>query len=171
MIDKAPNERHPPVKEEDMNRRIASGLLLAAFLSAGMLGRPGAAFSQRDDRNPGAIEEKQYQGVSYMSGGIGEGEREALRQLEKNYNLKIVYALAEGNYLALVDTVVKDAQGKTVLATTAQGPWLYARLEAGRYTITATTLQGQTQEKPVQVQPQGRQEVTMTWKRDQTDSR
>lgn len=154
-----------------MSRGMITSLILAAFLFAGTLLAPGAAFSQEEGRLPIPIEEKEYQGVSFMSGGIGEGEREALRQLEKNYNLKVIYALAEGNYLALVDTVVKDAQGKTVLEATAQGPWLYAKLPAGSYAITATTTQGQTQEKQVRLPQQGRREVTFTWQRGKVNSR
>lgn len=154
-----------------MNRSFVTGLTLAAFLFAGILLAPGAAFSQKSDRLPGPVQEKEYQGVPYMSGGIGEGERETLRQLETKYNLKVIYALAEGNYLALVDTVVKDSQGKTVLEATAEGPWLYAKLPAGNYTITAKTLQGQTQEKKVRIPEQGRQEVTFTWQREQANGR
>jgi hypothetical protein len=154
-----------------MNRSFVSGLTLAAFLLAGLLFAPGSAFSQKEDRLPRQVQEKEYQGVPYMSGGIGEGEREALRQLETKYNLKVVYAVAQGNYLALVDTVVKDSRGRTILQATADGPWLYAKLPADTYTVTATTLQGETQEKQVRIPQQGRQEVTFTWQRGSVESR
>jgi hypothetical protein len=154
-----------PVKEENMKRKFVIGPTLAALLFVGMLLAPVAAFSQNGDRLPSPLQEKEYQGVPYISGGVGEGERGALRQLQTKYNLKVEYSVRQGNYLALVDTVIKNAQGKTVLDATAQGPWLYAKLPAGKYTIKATTLRGKTQELQVEIPQQGLREITFTWKR------
>ncbi|MDA8163538.1 MAG: hypothetical protein M0017_00705 [Desulfobacteraceae bacterium] len=150
-----------------MNRSFASGLTLAAVLFAGMLLAPAGAFSLEQAQHPAAPQEEEYQGVPYVSGGIGEGQREAMEQQASKYNLKIIYALAQGNYLALVDTTIKDPQGKTVLQTTAQGPWLFAKLPAGTYTVSAKTLQDETQEKKVKIPAEGREQVTFVWRRGQ----
>ena len=105
-------------------------------------------------------------GIPYMSGGIGLGERKDLRQMEKKYNLKLVFALDDGKYLALVDVLIEDASGNKLLEATSQGPWFYAKLPEGTYSVTATTMQGKTKKRQVQVGRQDRKEVTFTWPRE-----
>lgn len=148
-----------------MNRRLLIGPALAAFLTVSMLLVPGAAFSQTGDQLSNPIAGKEYHGTPYTSGGIGVGERAALQKEASKYNLKLVYAVKQGNYLALVDTVIKNARGETVLKATAQGPWLFAKLPPGQYTITATTLEGKTQAQPVEIPQHGQREIIFTWVR------
>ena len=78
------------------------------------------------------------QEVTVLAGGIGDDELLALRAREKEFNLKLVFALVQGNYLADVDVVVVDQRGATILERPNTGPILLARLPAGEYTITVT---------------------------------
>jgi hypothetical protein len=54
------------------------------------------------------------------------------------HNLKMVFALDSGNYLADVAVKVRDANGRTVIDGVSDGPWLYAKLPPGNYTASAT---------------------------------
>ena len=76
--------------------------------------------------------------IPHVSGGIGIAEQEGLRAREKDYNLKLVFTLVEGNYLADVGVQVKDAAGETLVEHLAGGPFFLARLSPGRYTVSAT---------------------------------
>ncbi|MGQ0751570.1 MAG: T9SS type A sorting domain-containing protein, partial [Betaproteobacteria bacterium] len=78
------------------------------------------------------------QGVSFVSGGIGENSVTALKAREREFNLKLVFTLNEGNYLADVGVRITDAAGKLVIEHVTDGPIFMARLPAGAYTMQAT---------------------------------
>jgi hypothetical protein len=78
-------------------------------------------------------------GVSAVAGGVGINARDMLSsQADPDHNVKMVFSLNTGNYLANVDVKVKNAQGQTVLQGVSEGPWVYAKLPPGQYTTTAT---------------------------------
>jgi hypothetical protein len=105
---------------------------------------------------------KDYEGILYVSGGIGLDEREAMSAIASEYNLKIVFALKEGNYLADASVLIKNAQGRTVLDAVSDGPWFYARLPAGQYAVTATMMEKANTEK-VQLKPAGQSVLHFYW--------
>ncbi len=76
--------------------------------------------------------------VPLVSGGIGADSVAELRAKEWQYNVKLVFSLIEGNYVADVNVVLKDAAGRVIAEHFAEGPIFMARLPAGRYTATAT---------------------------------
>ena len=88
--------------------------------------------------------------VSFVSGGVGESSIAALKAREREFNLKVVLTLTEGNYLADVGVRVTDASGKTVIEHVTDGPIFMARLPRGSYTVTAT-YNGKTQTRKVTV--------------------
>ena len=90
---------------------------------------------------PGLAQQEQVLsrgGVSYLSGGVGITSHDRLKAREKEFNLKLVFTLVEGNYLANVSVAVKGAAGKSVVEHFADGPIFMARLPAGAYTVSAT---------------------------------
>jgi hypothetical protein len=76
--------------------------------------------------------------VEVISGGVGEDELAALAAREKEFNLKLVFSVVQGNYLADVNVTVTDAKGNRVIERAADGPLVLARLPAGEYSATAT---------------------------------
>ncbi|HYC46558.1 MAG TPA: hypothetical protein VED01_13885 [Burkholderiales bacterium] len=77
--------------------------------------------------------------VDAVAGGVGINARARLSsEARPDHNVKMVFALNTGNYVADVQVKVKDASGRTVIDGVANGPWLYARLPAGSYTAVAT---------------------------------
>lgn len=95
-----------------------------------------------------------------VSGGIGVNAREELAAKARDYPLKLVFALASREYLSDVD--VEIAGGGRKLTHRAEGPWLFARLPAGQYTIRAT-FNGNTQTKIVAVGAKGQKVVNFLW--------
>jgi hypothetical protein len=75
--------------------------------------------------------------VSYISGGIGEDEKDAMRLMVKQYNLRMAFATTAGEYLPDIKVTVQDSKGKVVLDTLSEGPCLLAAVPAGTYKITA----------------------------------
>ena len=71
----------------------------------------------------------------YISGGIGFGEREALKAIaaREKMNLKLVFAERSRAYLSAVPVTIKDSAGTVVLKVTTDGPWLFVHLPAGEY--------------------------------------
>jgi hypothetical protein len=76
--------------------------------------------------------------VPAISGGVSLNARDSLRTQERDANVKFVFALNTGNYVADVHVKVTDSKGKVVIDDTSNGPWMLAKLPAGSYTATAT---------------------------------
>ena len=88
--------------------------------------------------------------ANFVSGGVGISSQEELKSREREFNLKLVFTLTEGNYVADVDVVIRDASGRTVIAHGAPGPLLMARLPRGTYTVDAT-YEGRMQSRKVSI--------------------
>ena len=99
--------------------------------------------------------------VAAVSGGVTEEERDQLAAIARDYNLKVVLATRSGAYLADVAVVVRDASGNPVLGTKADGPWVLARLPAGRYSVEGSA-NGATVRKSVAVGA-GQTRVDLRW--------
>lgn len=80
----------------------------------------------------------EYKGIYYISGGIGLDERERLTSIGKNYSLKLVFAVKSREYLADVRVKILDKSGKKVLDAVSEGPWFYADLPTGKYTVSVS---------------------------------
>jgi hypothetical protein len=79
------------------------------------------------------------QGASFVSGGVGVGERNALERRKHDFNLRVVTAAkGSGAFLAGATVKITDRSGRTVLESTLDGPWLLVGLEPGEYTVVAS---------------------------------
>ncbi|CAG2155298.1 carboxypeptidase-like regulatory domain-containing protein [Cupriavidus numazuensis] len=97
-------------------------------------------------------------GIEYVSGGIGDGQQDAMKVMRKDYNLRLTFARpGSGEYLADVKVIIENADNAKVLETTSRGPLLFAKLPPGAYRITAE-FEGQRQVKKATIrdgQPRG----------------
>ena len=103
-----------------------------------------------------------YQGIPYISGGVGDEELALLQTQSRVYNVKLTFAAKAGNYLAEIPLAIVDSQGHKVLEAVAQGPVLYTQLPPGTYTVIAQA-DGKTQQQKVQVTPQQQVQLLFTW--------
>lgn len=101
---------------------LATAFTLAASVSAQAQGMPPM-------QSQGA--------VKFVCGGIGSDESTAMRAGMKSHPLSLLFARADGAYLAEVGVTVTDSVGKQVLKTRANGPVCLIDLPAGRYTVDA----------------------------------
>ena len=95
---------------------------------------------------------------AWISGGVGLEERSQFLTYRKEFNLRLVYAVRKtGHYLADVETGLMEPDGTVLLNIRSEGPFVFARLAPGRYTISAT-FRGETQRREVDVR-EGRDTV------------
>ena len=73
----------------------------------------------------------------FVCGGIGSDESTAMRGAMKSHPLSLLFARADGAYVADVDVTIRDAKGDTALALRAGGPICLVDLPAGRYGVEA----------------------------------
>ncbi len=88
--------------------------------------------------NAAYIREGTSHGVKYMTGGVGINERSAMDRMAKGYDLKLVFAEPSRPYLASVKVEIQDNRGEKLIETNSGGPWFFAKLPDGQYTVTAT---------------------------------
>jgi hypothetical protein len=106
--------------------------------------------------------ERTERGIPYLSGGVSEEERDVLRRVERDYDLKLVFATKEGNYLSDVNVTIMDEQGRKVLETVSSGPWFYTNLSPGKYKVVAQA-RGKTHQQVAQVNPQKQTQLQFHW--------
>lgn len=114
---------------------LSGGLVLAAPVMAQM---------------PPAQEQN---GVTYVTGGVGTDEAQAFQSARGRYNLHITVTSKGGAFLADIPIKVINSRNQTVLDTTTNGPYLFAKLPAGRYQIVAGDTR--VQKRVVQVGARG----------------
>lgn len=131
------------------SRHIAwmSAALVAATWSGAVQAQSASTGATRVE--PSSIE-KTRDGIEYLSGGVGTDAQDRINERAKDFNLKLVFTLNEGNYIADVGVAVKDARGRTVVEDTADGPFFLVKLPAGQYTVAAT-YEGRTVTRKLQV--------------------
>lgn len=100
--------------------------------------------------------------VTFVSGGVGIVEHNALQAMRNNYNLHLLFALNTGEYTSDVNVNITDSKGNTLLETTATGPMLFASLKPGRYTVTAE-LAGEAIKRVAKVSSNRATSLTFTW--------
>lgn len=113
-------------------------LAYTIVLGAALLIRP--AFAAEGSTAPLPAEKIAGQ-VHYVTGGVGQEEAEAFRQAQSKYPLALEFGnqtKPRAQFTADVNVLIRDARGNTVLDAVSDGPFLLARLPAGRYTIRAT---------------------------------
>jgi hypothetical protein len=123
-------------------RTQAMAVALASALAASALAQP--------------VEHRARNGVNWLSGGVSEDERDAMRDAAPGFNLQVVVAMSgSGEYRADVPVTVENLNGEPVLNVVTDGPWLFANVPPGRYRVRT----GDGQERFVDVATTGRSVV------------
>ena len=110
---------------------------------------------------------KMQGGVSYVTGGIGENEAAALKHAAATYPLELLFAQKaqpKDVYIADVKIVIRDRSGNPVLDTTAEGPFLLAKLPAGKYQIEAE-YDGVRKQQAIEIHPGKHRRAVFVWAR------
>jgi hypothetical protein len=77
--------------------------------------------------------------VDFVSGGVGEAERNEMRAKVAGYNLSLLFTMKDtGEYLSDAKVRIVDQRGVVWLDTRSAGPVLLAKLKSGSYSVSAT---------------------------------
>jgi hypothetical protein len=122
-------------------KRLVAGLIAAGcvgVLSPSVLAQPVEADAPGQATETSAPAPTTENGVTYMSGGIGESEAEFMKRAAKDYDVMLTFATKEqGAYVADVKVDIEDAKGNNVLSTVSEGPIFVADVPPGQYRVTA----------------------------------
>ena len=136
--------------------------MLAAALAAAGLTLTLNAFAAQTGYLPATHRQGE---VSYLSGGIGLSESDAIKQVAKTYPLELEFVLKakpKAEYVANVKVQIKDAHDKTMLKATAGGPFLLAKMPAGKYKVSADR-DGKVIHRDIEIAANGHQRVVFEW--------
>jgi hypothetical protein len=123
-----------------------------------------ASLSAAQTATPFPPKQGNYEGIPYITGGVGLGERELMNRMAHDYNLKLSFATSpSGKYLSDVQVAIRDARGEKVFDVVSEGPWLFTTLPPGRYTVTATA-EDKTMQYDVHVTGKALAQANMFWK-------
>jgi hypothetical protein len=109
-----------------------------------------------------ALQAQQQGNVTFVSGGAGDEDRAALKQVESQYNLRLTFVARSGAFLANIAVTLADARGNAVLDTISDGPIFFARVPPGRYRLTVSN-QGQSQSRDVTINDRGAVRQDFYW--------
>jgi hypothetical protein len=106
--------------------------------------------AQQQTPSTPALQTQQQGNITFVSGGASGDDRDALKQIESQFNLRLMFAARNGDYLANIAVTLSDARGNAVLDTIAEGPIFYAHVPPGRYRLTVSN-QGQSQNRDLTI--------------------
>lgn len=113
------------------------------------------------------IPQTQYsQGVSYITGGVGEEESSAIVAEAKQWPLLLELSqLENGRGIWIFGSQIKilNASNAVVFDAKADGPYMLINLTAGDYVIQAT-YQGVEQKKAISIKTGQTQKISIFWK-------
>ncbi len=105
-------------------------------------------------------------GVMFMSGGIGTEAVDLMKSMEKDFNLKLVFADKSGEFLSDVKVTITDSGGSVLLDAVTEGPLLMAKLPMGNYRIDAS-FEGRPERHNVAITANKLTSVGFQWARQQ----
>jgi hypothetical protein len=113
------------------------------------------------------IPDTQYsESISYISGGVGEGETIAILAEAKQWPLTLELSQLEngrGVWIFGAKIKVMNAKGKTIFDAVADGPYMLINLEPGDYAIEGT-YQEVVQKRAVSIKANAPQKISIFWK-------
>ena len=107
------------------------------------------------------VEGQTVNGRRYVSGGIGQGEVEQLKQMSDKFSLQLIVSSRSGAYLADLQVSITGVNNQKVLDAPLDAPWLLVDLAPGLYKVVVTHRNGQTQERNVTIASEKKTELVV----------
>lgn len=113
------------------------------------------------------IPETQYsQGISYITGGVGEGETVAMLAEAKQWPLLLEMSQIEnGRGIWIFGATIKilNSSKQAIFNAQADGPYMLINLVAGDYLIEAA-YEGVIQKRSLSIKAESSQKIALFWK-------
>lgn len=82
-------------------------------------------------------------GINFINGGIGDEEMDQLKSKAHEFNLHVMLSASKGEYISDVTLRILDSKDAPLVAISDAGPYFYATMKAGSYTLETTALNGE----------------------------
>lgn len=102
-------------------------------------------------------------GIKYVTGGIGDEEASAMRNMAKNFSLNLVFSEGSGGKITGVDVVIYNTEGNAVFRIKNSSPLLYIALPEGKYRVVAS-YEGQKQGFVFELDGKTNKKLILNWK-------
>ena len=135
--------------------KLAQILIAAVTLTVSIV-----SFAQAD-----VPESKNYQGIQYITGGIGSEESDAMLELGKKWPLVLEFSQAHPQRpLWVADVTVKiiDQKKKVVFDAMSDGPILLVDLAPGNYELQLS-FEGKPLKRTVKIEENKPVKLSITW--------
>lgn len=109
---------------------------------------------------------KYSQGISYISGGVGEEESQAILAESKQWPILLELSQLDGGrgvWIFGAQVKVLNEGNQVIFNAIAEGPYILINLPAGNHLIEAS-YQGVVQKKTVSINPGGNQKISIFWR-------
>ena len=110
-------------------------------------------------------ESQNYQGIQYITGGIGSEESDAMLQLGQRWPLTLEFALDHPQrplWVADVDVKITDSKKKVIFSALSEGPIMLIQLPAGSYEIEAK-FEDRTLKKKLKIEENQPVKLPIVW--------
>lgn len=105
-------------------------------------------------------------GISYVSGGTGEDQQQAMANLRKEYDLRATFAMKKtGEFLADIKVTIQNPSDEKVFEGASLGPLFFAKLAPGKYKVTAD-FGGKSQVQSILLKKGGVKDLYFYWERE-----
>jgi hypothetical protein len=94
-------------------------------------------------------------GATFITGGIGDEEEAQLKSTAGQYNLRLMMTAPGGEYVSDINLRLLNAQGQQVVAINDAGPYFYANVPPGAYTVEMSSAQSGNKALKVNVPASG----------------
>jgi len=101
--------------------------------------------------------------ASYVCGGVGFDEQQAIKSDARKHDLMLTFAETTGAYLADVDVQIANTKGGVVLSAKCDGPIMLVDLPgSGSWRVTAQ-VNGQTRQRTISAGSRRPAQAVLTW--------
>lgn len=108
-----------------------------------------------DEVAESAVDIREHEGIRYLTGGLGAGERAWLEQHGSSYPLALQFSKGQrGAFVSSVNVTIRATDGETRFEATTDGPMIFVDLPPGRYSASAS-YQGHERDFTLQVPSSG----------------
>ena len=111
-------------------------------------------------------ETQHSQGIAYITGGVGQGESEAILAEAKQWPLTLELSQIEnGRGVWIFGAMIKimDSKKQSIFDAQAEGPYMLINLESGDYLLEAS-YQGVVQKRAISIKTNTPQKISVFWK-------
>ncbi len=82
-------------------------------------------------------------GISFINGGIGDEELAEVKAKAAEFNVHVMLSAKNGEFISDVSLRILDSKDAPLVAVSDAGPYFYAHMAAGTYTLETTAANGE----------------------------